>query len=108
MTPKPLRPMTVSDHVGQRLGEIEQADLAGNYETRNRYVYEILAIAAIEGWPCGVRLDPAEPEWPVVYIDLPGAGQVSWHVPQYPEPWDGHTTAEKYERAAQYAALPPV
>lgn len=96
-----------ADHVGQHLAEIEHADLAGDYDRRNRFVYELLASAALAGWPCGVRLDPSEPEWPVIYVDLPGAGQVSWHVPQYPESWDGHSTQDKYDRAARFrAALP--
>jgi hypothetical protein len=58
--------------------------------------------------------DPDEPDWPVIYITTP-AGQLSWHiapddvwlfahVPWNPRGverlWDGHTTAEKYERLA--------
>lgn len=62
--------------------------------------------------------DPAEPEWPVVYVDTP-LGQCSWHlavedldlfghVPQVApdDPrarWDGHTTEEKYQRLAELA-----
>jgi hypothetical protein len=52
--------------------------------------------------------DPAEPDWPVIYITLP-TGQVSWHlspddtdlfghVPRGAAVWDGHDTAEKYRR----------
>lgn len=57
--------------------------------------------------------DPAEPEWPVIYI-ITTAGQLSWHLskddlPLFPhvpvvEPdnllaqWDRHTTEEKYRR----------
>ena len=57
-------------------------------------------------------VDDAEPGWTkAVYIDLP-SGQVSWHIPDHEipdlfghlqesgEPWDGHTTEEKYERLA--------
>ena len=49
-----------------------------------------------------------------VYIDLP-TGQASWHyhdsqahlfahLPPYAGTWDGHTTEQKYERIAGYAA----
>lgn len=31
-------------------------------------------------------------------IELPDGAQVSWHMPQHPHEFDGHTTAEKYER----------
>lgn len=67
--------------------------------------------------------DPAEPEWPVVYVHTPQA-QCSWHlavedldlfghVPQVApdDPrarWDGHTTEEKYERLAALASRPYV
>jgi len=52
--------------------------------------------------------DPAEPDWPVLFISLP-TGQASWHispddldlfahVPKGIDHWDGHTTDEKYQR----------
>lgn len=55
--------------------------------------------------------DPAEPDWPVLYIDSP-KGQLTWHispddlwlfahVPVKREDmprWDGHSTEEKYQR----------
>jgi hypothetical protein len=62
--------------------------------------------------------DPAEPDWPVLYVTLP-TGQASWHIapddvelfshvdvydnatPGAPQ-WDGHTTEEKYERIAAH------
>jgi hypothetical protein len=61
--------------------------------------------------------DPAEPGWPVLYVETP-EGQLSWHlspgdldlfdrVPRVnvgdpDEPmWDGHTTEEKYERLSR-------
>ncbi|MFD0883862.1 hypothetical protein ACFQ08_04730 [Streptosporangium algeriense] len=58
--------------------------------------------------------DPDEPNWPVIYVTTP-QGQLSWHLstadldlfPHVPvldadqsPAWDGHTTAEKYERLA--------
>lgn len=64
--------------------------------------------------------DPDEPEWPVLFVDLP-TGQASWHIspddldlfahvgprrasdPDAPQ-WDGHTTAEKYERIDRLTA----
>lgn len=59
--------------------------------------------------------DPNEPDWPVIYITTPH-GQLSWHIA--PDDldlfghvkwtgggtplWDGHTTAEKYERLHRF------
>jgi hypothetical protein len=56
------------------------------------------------------------PEWrTVVYVRLPTGGQLSWHIHDSEvsdfaflfgnkavEPYDGHTTAQKYARLAQW------
>ncbi|AWN05286.1 hypothetical protein SEA_IBANTIK_64 [Streptomyces phage Ibantik] len=55
--------------------------------------------------------DPQEPDWPVLFVELPG-GQATWHISpddldlfQYVSDeesdwavWDGHSTEEKYRR----------
>lgn len=81
------------------LWEIRQNDT--NYAVRNRKVLQALGLAAEIGYPCGVRLDPEVPEWPVIYIELP-VGQVSWHLPEHNEPFDGHSTDEKYHRILNF------
>lgn len=68
-----------------------------NYPLRNDLVLTALSQARAAGLPAGIRLDPRTPAWPVVFIELP-TGQVSWHIPEHGEPWDGHTTEEKYRR----------
>jgi hypothetical protein len=91
-------------------GEItpEDADgMADLYARRNRAVLVALGAAVDAGLSAGIGFDPASgPEWPVVYVDLPRAGQVSWHLTAYPMPWDGHTTPEKYARVADWLADP--
>lgn len=78
-----------------------------NYALRNDLVLTALSYARAAGLKAGIRLDPKLPEWPVVFIELP-TGQVSWHLPQHGEAWDGHSTEEKYERVhALIAAYPP-
>jgi hypothetical protein len=72
-----------------------------NYEVRNPLVYQALALASRLGCPVGIRIDPAEPEFPVVYIELP-TGQISWHLPQHPTVWDGHSTEDKFDRIRRY------
>jgi hypothetical protein len=71
------------------------------YDARNRYVMEAMEKARALGYVTGVGFDPAEPQWPVIYIELP-TGQVSWHIPAYAGEWDGHTTPLKYERTELY------
>lgn len=83
------------------LGLIEQHDT--DDDARYPLVLWAVSTAADEGLQAGFRLDPREPEWPVAYITLP-QGQVSWHIPAYPEEWDGHTTEEKYRRCREFAA----
>lgn len=74
-----------------------------DYTARYRFVIGAMYAALRAGYAAGIALDPAEPEWPVVYIELP-TGQVSWHMPAHPIPWDQHTTAEKYNRCHAYAS----
>ena len=95
-----------------RLAEVEGYK-DGAYTERNKLVALLSKLfpsgtkrTAIEGW--------SEDWHGCVYIDLP-TGQASWHyhdsqahlfahLPPYAGTWDGHTTEQKYERIAGYAA----
>lgn len=72
-----------------------------SYDVRNRRIWQALGLAADIGYPCGIRADPDEPDWPVVYIELP-SGQVSWHMPIHEREWDRHDTVTKYRRIGRY------
>jgi hypothetical protein len=88
-------------------------DLA--YAERNKLV---AALWRLTNWPLWVGLDPDAPGFMVIYLES-GSGQLSWHMreaearalfPAYvlegvAGTWDGHTTAEKYDRLAR-AVLP--
>lgn len=82
-------------------------EVAARYARRNTLIWQALAQALAAGMPAGVGHDPGDPHPVVVYLDLPGAGQVSWHLPEdgrqqvlpvYPGQWDGHSTEVKYLR----------
>lgn len=75
----------------------------GNYAHRNACVYLALHEATALGMPCGIALDPKEPDWPVAYIELP-TGQISWHLPAHPTAWDGHDGTKKTERITAWIA----
>lgn len=73
------------------------------YRERAHLVAHLAAV-----YPSRIGVDPAEPDWPVVYVETE-AGQMSWHlaaadlplfahVPRGDANWDGHTTVEKYRR----------
>ncbi len=83
------------------LRAIEVSDTMGDYDRRYRLIIHAMALATEVGMQVGIRLDPGEPEWPVVYIELP-TGQVTWHMPQHSHEWDGHDTQEKYRRVRDY------
>lgn len=87
------------------LREVQRFDVLGDYETRNAYVMMALLAAHWLDYPSGIRIDPKEPEWPCAFIELP-TGQVSWHLPQHPVEWDGHSTEEKYDRCRRYHERP--
>jgi hypothetical protein len=96
--------------------ELETAELRQQkdavYTERDHLVALLASMAMRYGIRAGLRIDPkAEPEWQnVVFLDLP-TGQVSWHVhqremgwfplPGYPNDWDGHDNADKYQRVVQ-------
>lgn len=82
------------------LGTIHEYDVATRpaLAERNRLILYAISAAVTEGVPVGILIDPAEPEWPCVMFELPGIGQVGWHVPQHRHPYDGHDTRTKYER----------
>jgi hypothetical protein len=76
-----------------------------NYIIRESLVYNALSVAKMLSYPCGIRVDPNELDWPVVCIRLPdGIGEVSWHCPAYKTPYTGYDTTEKYARTRAYIA----
>lgn len=79
------------------------------YFDRNQAAQLLAVLASAAGWRVGVGSDPAEPNWPVLYVDTP-EGQVSWHLPKnelmvdlpsYDGEWDGHSVKEKRQRIAR-------
>jgi hypothetical protein len=72
-----------------------------NYSIRYPLVFQAVHLALELGYSAGIRIDANEPTWPVAYIELPN-GQVSWHMPQHEVCWDGHTTADKYDRIREF------
>ena len=93
------------------------------YSERNRLAVALARVGLVLGWRAGVGTHQDVPgqQWDadwrtLLFIDTP-AGQVSWHLhdserylvaslPKYPGTWDGHTTAQKWERLERVG--PPV
>lgn len=93
--------------------EITQSStLDDAYFERNQAVMAMAKLAMSQGYKVGLRVDPAEPDWPVLMIDLP-TGQIGYHLPKdevvgewpdYEKEWDGHSLAEKRKRLKKYIA----
>ncbi len=84
------------------------------YRDRNLLAQLAGELARRLGMTVGIGSDPAEPDWPVLYIDLP-TGQISWHLPQaeltadfgrYRAAWDGHAVATKHDRIRAFLTDP--
>jgi hypothetical protein len=90
------------------------------YQERNRVVAALAFLTRSCGGKAWLGQHPPDPDWhpkwrTIVFVEFPGVGQMSWHVhdrdrpllygipdrPDFAAPWDGHTTAEKYERLAR-------
>jgi hypothetical protein len=67
------------------------------YAHRNMLVVQALGYAMAAGLSAGI-MTAEDSAWPLIFIDLPTGAQVSWHMPAYTRPYDGHTTEEKYQR----------
>jgi hypothetical protein len=86
--------------------DVKAEDDESHYTVRNTLVYMVISVANQLGYQSGFRLDPEYPHWPVAYVHLPHGGQVSWHLPEFPDEWDGHSTQEKHVRMRKQIQWP--
>jgi len=99
LAPEQKRNEMYTDVLKKTLKEIEKYDL--DIPVRYGLVLRALLFAHDLGMHAGIRIDENDPTWPVVYIELP-TGQVSWHLPQHVDIWDGHDTDIKYQRINEW------
>ncbi|MFI0900578.1 hypothetical protein [Streptomyces sp. NPDC020983] len=87
-----------------------QQQLTAVYRERAHLVAHLASL-----YPSTMVEDPQDIDWRIVYLDTP-VGQWSWHisvddidlfahVPAGAAEWDGHTTAEKYQRMRELTEL---
>lgn len=91
---------------------VTKDDLDLAYRERNELAAWVARFSGIHAWK---GIDPNEPDWPVLYLELPNQGQVSYHYSPRDahlienvrigtfERWDGHTAEE---RSARLRAAP--
>ena len=90
-----------------------QSDSMGEaYFDRNQAAQALAKLAQAQGMTVGVKKNEEDPEWPILFIDLP-TGQVSWHLtadevvvkfPEYEGEWDGHDLDVKRQRVESFLA----
>lgn len=73
-----------------------------DFDTRYSLVLKALLIAKKLGYDAGFRHDKSEPDWPVVTIDLPEIGQVSWHMPPCNLEYDNSTPDDCKRRCEEF------
>lgn len=92
------------------VAKTESNTLQEAYLDRNLAVQALASLALSVGLKAGVKLDPANPGWKLLYIDLP-TGQVSWHLPEseiarnfpiYDAEWDHHDLLTKQQRVRDF------
>ena len=74
-----------------------------DYDVRCVLVLKALLAAKELGYRSGFRHDMSNPEWPVITIELPSIGQVSWHMPPSNIEWDKSNEADCKERCLKFA-----
>lgn len=67
-----------------------------NYEKKQRLIGELITICKHQEWVFGVHSAESRFSRGVIYFELPGCEQISWHydhegppLPVYEKPWDG-------------------
>lgn len=84
----------------------QSSTLNDAYFDRNQAAMAFAQVCRSYNFPVGLRIDPNEPDWPILFIRLP-QGQVSWHLPKdeivgdwpiFDQEWDGHTLKQKRQR----------
>jgi hypothetical protein len=96
--------------------KLESDTLQEAYYDRNLAVMVLARLAGLLDLTYGIKENPDDPEWPILYVELPDiAGpivrQVSWHIPKeeiigewpiYRKEWDGHSLERKHYRMRNY------
>ena len=97
--------LTAKRYFGGDCGGYTDADI--NYIKKGENIELLIEISKSQGWVFGVQLNKVFSTTHIIYFDVPGVGQVSWHyspkeaLPVYPGQWDGQegSTLAKIEAA---------
>lgn len=90
---------------GKKYGRSEWSD--EKYREKTELIEKLCRLCEIEGWLYGKHFSDNWQTKHIVYFELPGCEQISFHtnlsieIPDYPKQWDGktHSTLQKLEAA---------
>jgi hypothetical protein len=97
--------LTAKRYFGGDCGGYSYAEV--NYFKKAAQIEALIGISKSEGWTFGVQPSDVRDTTHIIYFDLPGVGQLSWHysprepLPVYDGKWDGKSgsTLPKLEAA---------
>ena len=97
--------LTAKRYFGGDCGGYTYSDI--NYFKKGENIEALIGICQSQEWVFGVQPSEAGQTTHIVYFDIPGVGQLSWHytptepLPVYPGQWDGMvgSTLPKLEAA---------
>ena len=97
--------LTAKRYFGGDCGGYTYAQLS--YLKKSANIERLIEISKSQGWTFGVQPFDAIETTHIIYFDVPGVGQLSWHysptqtLPDYPGEWDGKegSTLPKLEAA---------
>jgi hypothetical protein len=108
---------TFLEQVNQ-VGEAAQIrkQLTEVYQDRNLLAQLVGKLAQRSGIEVKWGIDSDNPDWPVLFIELPEVGQVSWHISNQDTflpadsggVWDHHTNADKEGRIKRFLVGRPI
>jgi hypothetical protein len=85
--------LTAARYFGGDCGGYTYAEIA--YMKKSENIVTLIGIFQSQGWVFGVLPSDVSQTTHIIYFDIPGVGQLSWHcsptepLPVYPGQWDG-------------------
>lgn len=85
--------LTAKRYFGGDCGGYSYAQI--NYLKKGEHIKTLIWISGSQGWAFGVQPCSTFGTTHIIYFDIPGVGQLSWHyspdapLPDYPGEWDG-------------------
>jgi len=73
---------------------------------RYSLVCEAIYLAAYLGFSVGFRADEDRPHLITAFIELPGYGQICYHIPEHKNPWDGANNRFRDDKIKQFLDKP--